>query len=82
MSDAKLQYRSKKRKINDLIESIKSRLSDYDNEKIDWGHVGTLEHIICQLNDLDNSLSMKDGDRELSINEKSFNAKTRRFDAN
>lgn len=74
----KLQYRSKNRKIEDLIESIKSRIYDFEGEKISWGHVGTMEHIISQLNNIDNSLAAYDA--EPSIETKTFNMKTRRFE--
>lgn len=78
--DPKLQYRSKNRKIEDLIESIKSRIYDFEGEKINWGHVGTMDHIISQLNNIDNSLAGYE--TEPNIEDKVFNCKTRRFDNN
>lgn len=77
MKSAKLQLRSKQRKVNDLIESIKSRLSDYNGEQINWGHVGTLENVVNQLNEIDNMLARYEA--EPTIDAKVFDCKTRRF---
>lgn len=75
--DLKQNFESNNKKVAELIESIKSRIDDFQSEKINWGHVGTLDHIIYQLNDIDNSLARYNV--EPTIDEKSFDKKTNRF---
>lgn len=76
--NVKSEIRSRKRKINDLIESIKTRINEYDNQEVNWSHVGTLTRIIDELNIVDNEMSGRF--KEITIDEKIFNVTTRKFE--
>lgn len=76
--NVKSEIKSSKRKINDLIESIKTRINEYDNQEVNWSHVGTLTQIIDVLNTIDNEMTGRF--KELTIDEKIFNVTTRKFE--
>lgn len=63
MNEIEKKFASNMADVFKLMESIKTQLAGYaDNTKKDWGHIGTLEHIKWQLNNIDTSLGGYDSE--------------------
>lgn len=55
MSEAKKAYRKAEQDALELIDSLKSAITDFkggDDSKVDWGYVGSIQHVKAELKEI------------------------------